>query len=402
MYNPNIVGGGFPNTPGYNGYGGWSGGPQAYQSYGNGQTYYGHNGAPPSQPYQTYPSRSPMQPYYQQTNIPQSGYTPQSYGGATKMWSNPSIRPVSNFNPNIDAEVLRKAMKGFGCNKSKVINALCTRSNWQRQDIARAFKVMYGKDLAHELKSELHGDFEHLILALMEPPACYDAMQLHKAMAGLGTKESVLIEVMTTRTNAQIQEIKMAYRHLYGRELEHDLIGDTSGHFKRLLVSLCVGGRDESNHTDPIGANQDARSLYHAGEQRLGTDESRFNAILVSRNMFQLRMIFDEYQKITGHGIEKAIENEFSGDIKDGLLAIVKSIRYRPAYFAELLHKSMKGFGTRDNDLIRLIVTRSEIDLRDIKQSYHQLYKNSLENAISGDCSGAYKEGLLALVKGNY
>ena len=321
---------------------------------------------------------------------------------APQMWNNPSIRPVPSFNPNADAEVLRKAMKGLGCNNSKVVAVLCGRSNWQRQEIAKAFKVMYGKDLIQDLKSELSGDFEDLILALMEPPAVCDAKQLRKAMAGLGTKESVLIEIMTTRTNAQIYELKATYKQLYGRDLEHDLIGETSGHFKRLLVSLCAGGRDESNSTDPLRANQDAHKLYRAGEQRLGTDESCFNAILASQNMYQLRLIFDEYQKIAKHGIEKAIETEFSGDIRDGLLAVIKSIRYRPDYFAEMLYNSMRGLGTRDNDLIRLIVTRAEIDLRDIQQSYHRLYKTTLENAIAGDCSGSYKEGLIALVKGNY
>lgn len=40
-------------------------------------------------------------------------------------------------------------------------------------------------------------------------------------MEGLGTRESVLIEIMTTRTNAQIQEVKLTYRKLYGRDLEH-------------------------------------------------------------------------------------------------------------------------------------------------------------------------------------
>lgn len=41
---------------------------------------------------------------------------------------------------------------------------------------------MYGKDLISNLKSELSGDFEDLILALMETPARYDAQQLRKAM----------------------------------------------------------------------------------------------------------------------------------------------------------------------------------------------------------------------------
>jgi hypothetical protein len=32
------------------------------------------------------------------------------------------------------------------------------------------------------LKKELSGDFEDLIVALMEPPAIYDAHQMHKAI----------------------------------------------------------------------------------------------------------------------------------------------------------------------------------------------------------------------------
>jgi annexin A7/11 len=60
------------------------------------------------------------------------------------------------------------------------------------------------------------------------------------------------------------------------------------------------------------------------GELRLGTDESTFNAILCSRSYSQLQQIFDEYHRLTGHDFEKAIKNEFSGDIQGGLLAIGK------------------------------------------------------------------------------
>ncbi|RCN38787.1 Annexin [Ancylostoma caninum] len=313
----------------------------------------------------------------------------------------PSIRPVFNFSANQDAETLRQAMKGFGTNNSKVIGVLCERSNSQRQEIAKAFKVMYGKDLVDDLKSELSGDFEDLIVALMEPAAVYDAKQLHKAMAGFGTKELVLIEIMTSRTNEQIAAIRDAYKDLYGTDLEDDLIGDTSGAFQRILVSLCAGGRDESNYFDHLSANQDAHALYDAGENQLGTDESCFNRILASRNFNQLRLIFDEYEKVAGHSIEQAIESEFSDDIKDCLLALVAVIRSRPIYFAKQLYESMKGFGTRDQDLIRLVVTRSEVDMVDIRGQFEAMYDTSLENMIKGDCSGAYKDALIALVRGN-
>ena len=39
------------------------------------------------------------------------------------------------------------------------------------------------------------------------------------------------------------------------------------------------------------------------------------------------------------------------------------TVRSRPAYFAERLYKSMKGAGTDDNTLVRVIVARSEVSI---------------------------------------
>jgi hypothetical protein len=54
----------------------------------------------------------------------------------------PSIRPSPNFNAQHTAELLRKAMKGFGCDNGKVIQALVNCSNAQRQEVIKAnFKI---------------------------------------------------------------------------------------------------------------------------------------------------------------------------------------------------------------------------------------------------------------------
>ena len=45
----------------------------------------------------------------------------------------------------------------------------------------------------------------------------------------------------------------------YNRELEKDIIGDTSGHFKRLLVSLVQANRSDSREVDRNKAKQDAK-----------------------------------------------------------------------------------------------------------------------------------------------
>ena len=65
------------------------------------------------------------------------------------------------------------------------------------------------------------------------------------------------------------------------------------------------------------------------------------------RQYFSLDRTFDEYHQISEkRTIEDAIRSEMSGDLKDGMLAVVKCCRNIPAYLAEQLYKSMKGKGS--------------------------------------------------------
>lgn len=185
---------------------------------------------------------------------------------------------------------------------------------------------------------------------------------------------------------------------MYQRSLESDIKGDTSGTVKRLLVSLSTGHRDESGTTDQEKAFKDAQTLLQAGELIQGTDESTFNAILCQRNRSQLKLIFQEYEKITGHPFEKAVENEFSLTSKDSLLALVHSLRDRVDYLATRLHDSMAGIGTDDRTLIRIIVGRAEIDLQDIKDAFQNKFGKTLAEFVQDDCSGDYKKCLLSVI----
>ncbi|VDN20293.1 unnamed protein product [Gongylonema pulchrum] len=93
-----------------------------------------------------------------------------------------TIKPQANFNAEEAADRLYEAMKGPGCDKYKVIQVIAHCNNAQRQMMRTPYKNKYGKDLSEELKKELSGDFEDVILALMDTPTKYDAMQLQKAM----------------------------------------------------------------------------------------------------------------------------------------------------------------------------------------------------------------------------
>ncbi|TGZ63448.1 hypothetical protein CRM22_006903 [Opisthorchis felineus] len=311
----------------------------------------------------------------------------------------PTLKPCLDFDAVHDCERLRKAMKGAGTDEKTIIDIMGHRSWEQRTKIVLQFKTMYGKDLLKEFKSELSGHFYDCVEALCYSPTDFDAMQLRKAMKGAGTDESALIEILCSRTNEQIKRIKEAFARMYpGRNLERDVASETSGHFRRMMISLLQANRDESKTVDQAAARRDAEELYRAGEKRLGTDESTFNKILASRSFPHLRAVFDEYSKVGRKDIEQALKSEMSGDLLRSMLAVVRCIRNKPKFFAYALKNAMKGAGTRDRALIRLVVSRCEIDMAKIKEEFQKENGKSLESWITDDTSGDYRKLLLALV----
>ncbi|KAL7027768.1 hypothetical protein ACKWTF_005575 [Chironomus riparius] len=300
----------------------------------------------------------------------------------------PTVVLASNFNASNDATILRKAMKGFGTDNAALISVLCHRSCDQRIEIAKAFKTEYGKDLIADIRSETSGNFENVLVSLLTPTIEFYCNELFRAMDGIGTDENVLIDVICTLNNQDMKEINERFQKKFSKTLESYLRGDTSGFMKRLMTSLSTGNRDESMKTDVSSAQQDASALKKAGVDVCGTDESEFIRILCSRNYEQIKLVCKEYQKLAGNTLENDIKREFSGDIEEALLAIVRYANNPAEFFARRLHKSMAGLGTNDRSLIRLCVLRCEIDMADIKDAFQRLYGKSLASFIKGDCSG--------------
>ena len=332
-------------------------------------------------------------------NLPEDKREP-TVGTTSLSTDKPSTdkRRHHGFDAERDAKKLHSACKGAGTDEKKIIEVLSSRTSEQRQQIKQKYKALYGKDLEEVLKGDLSGSFEKAVLALLDLPCEYKARELHKAMKGAGTDESLLIEILCTQNNQEIINTKEAYKRLFAKDLESDVKGDTSGSLRKILVTVLEATRDENQQVNTELAEQDASDLYKAGEGRWGTEELAFNFVLAKRSYSQLRATFQAYEKMCGKDIEESIKSETSGDLEKAYLTLVSCAKDCPGYFATLLHESMKGAGTDEDTLIRILVTRAESDLPAIKGKFQEMYKKSLTEAVRSDTSGDFRKLLLAIL----
>lgn len=83
-------------------------------------------------------------------------------------------------------------------------------------------------------------------------------------------------------------------------------------------------------------------------------------------------------------------------------LSITQTLYIHTFASMQVLYKAMKGMGTNDSTLIRVIVTRTEIDMKYIKTEYAKKYKKTLNDAVHSETSGNYRTFLLALLGPNH
>ena len=81
-----------------------------------------------------------------------------------------------------DAQTLRDAMKGMGTDEDTIIEIMCARNYEQISAIKKSFQQMFGRVLADDLKSELGGKFEKVILKLLMSPMEQMATTLRNAV----------------------------------------------------------------------------------------------------------------------------------------------------------------------------------------------------------------------------
>ena len=301
------------------------------------------------------------------------------------------------FNPNQDAQIIFKA-QSKPKNMEAIINIIAHRSNVQRQQILQTYYNFYSKNIQDDFRSNLSGNFKDAAMALFFTPIDYDCYQIYNAMKGIGTNEDTLIEVIATRSNERINQIKQRFAEIYKKELIKEIDSETSGFFKRILLALLNGERQINPNPNEQECGECAKRLYNSQKEKKDILQETYIEIFTKKSREELALISKIYYQWYSKTPLEEVERLFSGDSRRILKAIIYALLSPSEYFAYRMHKAMKGIGTNDTILIRVLVSRDEIDIGRIKRYYKQLYNITLYEAVQKNISGDYQKLLLALI----
>ena len=278
-----------------------------------------------------------------------------------------------------------------------VLNVVENTNLDQRLQICNYFAEKYGKSLYSELKSKLSGYFKSIAIHLFLHPITFVAKNLKKGLKGFSADETVVLEALTSHTQEELRQIEEAFKAETGKDLSKEIEKNFSGSLKKNLLNLLNVPRGENHNPDKAKCEKLAQLLIDVGEPNWSGDENVFKEVFIQSSPEELVLIGRYYMKKCGNNMLDVIDQKVSGKNKTLLREVLFNNIIPQELYAEKVYLAIKGLGTNNTLLNRVLVARNEIDMDDIKQFYQTKYNVSMREDIMGDTSGIYQTLCLVL-----
>jgi len=226
----------------------------------------------------------------------------------------------------LDAKLVKDALKGVGTDEKALAEVLCTISESAMLQLHAAYPTLYKVGLVEGLEGEwISSDLKQLLVNVVGRCQAgerdhgrveLDAEALFKAGEGrfIGKEENTFVRIFSTRTRRQLQAINEAYTNTYGHSLQKVVQKEFSGHLKWALYCLLQPPQEYF-----------AEKLYQA-MKGLGSDKDDMTEIVAFRKDRDLSLINEVYVKTYQKTLLYAAESESSGDYKRLLTAYIRQV----------------------------------------------------------------------------
>ena len=290
---------------------------------------------------------------------------------------------------NKDVEDLKQLIEN--ADYSSMTDFITRKTHKERMRLRQVYKQKFDKDLMSDLKSSFAGIYLKIILGLFTDPVEFDIDYTYKCLKE-DTSYNILIEIFASRPDWYLNKIKNLYQRKYNIELEEHIKEGTLDDFKKLLLQILQSERSTNQSPDVDQCKKLAEDLEQEESENLTVDSPIINSIFIKSSPQELVSISKEYNKSTQKLITQTINEHFKGNVKNLLNAILMAKISPSEYYANVIHESID-----DEDIIlKVIISRAEIDFTQIKKYYLKLYENNVVNDIKKD-SHEYTNLLVAI-----
>ncbi|KAF5840639.1 hypothetical protein DUNSADRAFT_16012 [Dunaliella salina] len=282
------------------------------------------------------------------------------------------------FDPVHDAELLRKATKSSWSTDHKLLIHVVAeneRTSDQLQELRRTFLKEYKKCPIEAVQKATNlphqSTYSMALVATLLTREEFAAQSLYLAMAGLGTDERAMIQILAHSTKEEVELIKAPRSHVDMAAAQPEI-------------------------------DRDVKELYIAGQGRWSSDISAFVKIITKHDNEYLAALNLAYGRAYGDTLQRAVEKEISKSVlANGMEAMIMD---RADYYASELNRAITGAGTDTDTLTRIIATQRHT-MPTICHRYMTKYGKNLrqrldqEHAVNGTQYGKVLQSMLKVAE---
>ncbi|TKY72434.1 Annexin D8 [Spatholobus suberectus] len=216
------------------------------------------------------------------------------------------------------------------------------------------------------------------LIATKDSSPIEDAKNIKKACKGLGTDDTALISILAHRNVAQRKLVRLAYEEIYQEDLIQQLKSELSGSFERAICNWTM---------DP--AERDAAFI----NEELKNETPDYKVIIeiaCTSTSEEFLAVKRSYQFLYKHCLEEDVASKTIGDIRRLLVAVLSIYRYDGDEFdeslahleANILHQVIEKKAFNDDEIIRILCTRSKKQLFATFSTFRNMYGTTITKGL--------------------
>jgi annexin A7/11 len=224
-----------------------------------------------------------------------------------------------------DVDILHKSLDKFVSDKDIITEVICFRSQRRLKLIRAKYQEKYGKDLIEDIKNKTSGDYQKIILNLLEDNRSKNkepdlencskiADELYTAGEGkIGTDEDVFTNYFTTLSKEELLEVCKSYHRKHAKTMLDVLHNEFSGKEKKLLDNILYSLFAPSEYF--------ARQINKA-IKGFSTDNDKLIRCIITRYSIDMKRVKKYYKRI----YQKELLDDVKNDVKGSYERILETL----------------------------------------------------------------------------